>query len=127
VRAAVAGAVAALSAAVFHAAPARADVVFDFSGICDGLTCSETATGVLTLADSYVFGADINAASSVRLFVLGRELRDHQRGVGIVLVQVMSSADPFFEVAHPDGFFANSGAKCSHSRLSVALFPPPGR
>ena len=53
VRAAVAGTVAALSAAVFQAARARADVVFDGSGICDLLGCSGIATGVLTLADFF--------------------------------------------------------------------------
>ncbi len=63
-RAAIAGAVA-LSAAVFQPAPARADVVFDFSGICDQNTCSGTGTGVLTLANSYVFGADINAGNFI--------------------------------------------------------------
>jgi hypothetical protein len=49
VRAAVVGAVAALSAAFFQAAPARANIVFDFSGDCAG-SCSGTATAVLTLA-----------------------------------------------------------------------------
>jgi PEP-CTERM motif len=49
-RAAVAGA----AAALLMAAPARADIVFDFSGTCF-FTCTGTATGVLTLEDSYVF------------------------------------------------------------------------
>ena len=64
VRATFAGAIAMLSAGVFQAAPARADVVFDFSGIC-GVGCSGTATGVLTLADSYVFGDDVTAADFI--------------------------------------------------------------
>src|ERR1700761_2091825 len=46
-----------LLAGLIQAAPARADFVFDLSGTCvDGSGCSGTATGVLTLADSYVFG-----------------------------------------------------------------------
>jgi hypothetical protein len=49
-RAAVAGA----AAALLMAAPARADIVFHFSGTCI-FTCTGTATGVLTLTDSYVF------------------------------------------------------------------------
>lgn len=40
-------------------------MVFDGSGICDVLGCSGIATGVLTLADSYVVGADINAADFI--------------------------------------------------------------
>lgn len=74
-----------LAAGPFYAVPARADVVFDGSGICDVLGCSGIATGVLTLANSYVVGADINAADfiSFELFVLGRELRDHQRGCSV--------------------------------------------
>ena len=47
-----------LTAALFHPAPSRADVVFDFSGVCTS-GCTGTATGVLTLADSYAFGTDI--------------------------------------------------------------------
>jgi hypothetical protein len=123
-RAAIAGAVA-LSAAVFQAAPARADVVFDFSGICDQNTCSGTGTGVLTLADSYVFGADINAGNFISLDysssdenfeIASPEAQVFLGGlnadgslVGILLVQVMTGTSPFFEVANPpDGFFANS-------------------
>jgi len=37
-----------LAAGPFYAVPARADVVFDGSGICDVLGCSGIATGVLT-------------------------------------------------------------------------------
>jgi PEP-CTERM motif len=63
-RAAFAGAIVMLSAVAFQTAPARANVVFDFSGTCtEG--CSGTSTGVLTLADSYVFGSDITAADFV--------------------------------------------------------------
>jgi hypothetical protein len=54
----------ALSTALFYAAPARANIVFDFSGVCE-FGCSGTATGVLTLADSYTFGADITAADFI--------------------------------------------------------------
>jgi hypothetical protein len=53
-----------LTAALLQAAPARADVVFDFSGDCDR-GCTGTATGVLTLADSYTFGADITDADFI--------------------------------------------------------------
>jgi hypothetical protein len=123
-RAAIAGAVA-LSAAVFQAAPARADVVFDFSGICDQNTCSGTGTGVLTLTDSYVFGSVINAgnfisvdysSSDVNLEIVSPEAQVLLGGlnadgslVGILLVQVMTGTNPFFEVAPPpDGFFINT-------------------
>jgi PEP-CTERM motif len=41
-----------LSAAVFQAAPARANTVFDFSGVCDA-GCTGIATGVLTLVDFF--------------------------------------------------------------------------
>jgi hypothetical protein len=40
-------------------------VIFDFSGTCDLQGCSGIATAVLTLADSYVFGADIKAADFI--------------------------------------------------------------
>jgi PEP-CTERM motif len=71
-----------LTAASFQAAPAHADVVFDFSGVCSAI-CTGTATGVLTLANSYAFGTDITAAnfisfdysSSSRSFVI--TLADH--------------------------------------------------
>jgi PEP-CTERM motif len=53
-----------LASAPFHAAPARADIVFDFSGVCDS-GCTGTATGVLTLAESYTFGSDLTLASFV--------------------------------------------------------------
>ena len=48
------GAIAALFLSVgpFNAAPARADTVFDFSGVCDS-GCTGTATGVLTLVDFF--------------------------------------------------------------------------
>jgi hypothetical protein len=47
-----AGAAAALSAAVFQAARARADWVFDGSGSCDLLGCRGIVTGVLPLPHS---------------------------------------------------------------------------
>jgi PEP-CTERM motif len=125
VRTAIAGAVAALSAAVFQAAPARANTVFDFSGICDQNTCTGSGTGVLTLADSYVFGTVINAgnfisidysSSDVNLEIVSPEAQVLLGGlnadgslVGILLVQVMTGTNPFFEVADPpDGFFINT-------------------
>jgi hypothetical protein len=53
-----------LAAATFQAAPARANIVFDFSGVCDS-GCSGTATGVLTLDDSYAFGSDLTLTNFV--------------------------------------------------------------
>ena len=55
-------AVASAAAALFLASPTHANVVFDFSGAC-GIGCSGTATGVLTLADTYAFGSDITFAN----------------------------------------------------------------
>jgi hypothetical protein len=56
----ISGALAAflLSTVLFHASAARANIVFDFSGECAS-GCTGTATGVLTLADSYMFGANL--------------------------------------------------------------------
>ncbi len=51
-RAFLAAAAVFVAAAPFEAAPARADSVFDFSGICDS-GCTGTATGVLTLVDFF--------------------------------------------------------------------------
>src|SRR5262245_23461338 len=59
----IAAACALLSAPLFAGA-ARADVVFDFSGLC-GANCSGTATGVLTLTNDYVFGSNITADNFV--------------------------------------------------------------
>jgi PEP-CTERM motif len=53
-----------LTVVLFQAAPARAEVVFDFSGTCE-LNCLGTASGILTLADSYVFGTLITDAEFV--------------------------------------------------------------
>jgi hypothetical protein len=41
-----------LSGGLFNAAPAHADTVFDFSGVCDS-GCTGMATGVLTLVDFF--------------------------------------------------------------------------
>jgi PEP-CTERM motif len=41
-----------LAAALFQAEPARADTVFEFSGVCDS-GCTGAATGVLTLVDFF--------------------------------------------------------------------------
>jgi hypothetical protein len=43
---------------------ARANLVFDFSGVCSA-GCSGTATGVLTLASDYMFGDAITPATFV--------------------------------------------------------------
>jgi hypothetical protein len=45
---------------------ARADVIFDFSGTC-AVDCSGTATGVVDLSNSYVFGSNITSADFVSL------------------------------------------------------------
>ena len=55
-----------LAAATFQAAPARANIVFDFSGVCDS-GCTGKATGVLTLDDSYAFGSDLTLTNFVSL------------------------------------------------------------
>jgi hypothetical protein len=47
-----------LSTILLNASAARANIVFDFSGECAS-GCTGTATGVLTLADSYIFGANL--------------------------------------------------------------------
>jgi PEP-CTERM motif len=53
-----------LAGALFHSFPAHADVIFDFNGVCD-FGCTGTATGILTLADSYAFGSDITTANFI--------------------------------------------------------------
>src|SRR5262249_15792118 len=45
---------------------ARANIVFNWTGTCF-LTCTGTATAVLTLADGYVFGSVLSAADFVSL------------------------------------------------------------
>jgi hypothetical protein len=56
-----------LSAAVsLSPGSAKADKVFDFSGACI-FGCSGTATGVLTLANAYVFGTDITQSVFVSM------------------------------------------------------------
>jgi hypothetical protein len=60
----VRAAAALLLVGLFQAAPARANIVFDFSGVCRS-GCGGTATGVLTLTDSYAFGANIKAADFI--------------------------------------------------------------
>jgi hypothetical protein len=49
-----------LATAAFQAAPARANIVFDFSGVCDS-GCSGKATGVLTLERLRPCGLDVIA------------------------------------------------------------------
>jgi hypothetical protein len=51
-------------AGLVQAAPARADIMFDFSGTCT-LLCTGTTTGVLTLCDTYTFGTDITQADFI--------------------------------------------------------------
>jgi hypothetical protein len=53
-------------AGLLEAAPARANIVFDFSGDCSGgYLCGGPPTGVLTLADSYTFGTDITSTDFI--------------------------------------------------------------
>jgi hypothetical protein len=107
-RAAVAGA----AAALFMAAPARANVVFDFSGVCsDG--CSGTATGVLTLADSYTFGADITAADFLSFDYSSSSFSfDIASADSPVLVGGLNA----------DGSFNSEGELIFHSPAGVPLF-----
>jgi hypothetical protein len=105
-----------LSVGPFNAAPARADTVFDFSGICDS-GCTGTATGVLSLVDFYdddngmltddVF-ISFDYSSSSRSFVI--TLADDGTAGGtlnidgsIPLVMSISSPAASFE-ATPGGF-----------------------
>src|ERR1700743_3259548 len=54
---------------------ARANIVFDFAGVCAINTpgyspqsaCTGTSTGVLTLADTYVFGSNLTLADFISL------------------------------------------------------------
>ena len=50
----------------YEAVPARANFIFDLSGTCGvGSGCTGAATGVLTLADSYVFGTATTTADFI--------------------------------------------------------------
>jgi hypothetical protein len=62
-----------LSTVLFHAPTARANIVFDFSGDCN-FGCAGTPTGVLALADSYAFGAEVTIPDFISF--LGPRLRD---------------------------------------------------
>jgi hypothetical protein len=107
VRAAVLGAFATLSAALFQAAAARADTVFDFSGVCDS-GCTGTATGVLTLVDFYdddngmltddVF-ISFEYSSSSRSFVVTRADGGSADGV----LRVDGLAPPSFSISSSTG------------------------
>jgi hypothetical protein len=68
----VAAVVAALGALTSGPA-ARANIVFDFSGVCtDG--CSGTATGVLTLTSDYIFGDNLTPATFVSVSYASSDL-----------------------------------------------------
>jgi PEP-CTERM motif len=107
VRAAVLGAFTTLSAALFQAAAARADTVFDFSGVCDS-GCTGTATGVLTLVDFYdddngmltddVF-ISFEYSSSSRNFIITRA--DGGSASGILRVDGL--APPGFSISSSTG------------------------
>jgi hypothetical protein len=84
-----AGAVSALLLAVLvQEGPARANVVFDFNGVC-ATGCSGIATGVLTLVDSYKFGSDLTLAAFVSF--------------------QYSSSDMSFDVPSPDDLVGVAG------------------
>jgi hypothetical protein len=89
-----------LAAAAFQAAPARANIVFDFSGVCDS-GCSGKATGVLTLADSYTFGSAIT---------LTRFVSFHY-----------SSSDISFDVPSPDDLLFSGGLNADGSIVGPDL------
>ena len=110
-----------LSAGLFSAAPARADTVFDFSGVCDS-GCTGTATGVLTLVD---FFDDDNGMVNNSTFIsfeyssssgsLAINLADGGSADGFVyddgrpfggLFVYSSSGLPFFEAPSQDHFDA---------------------
>jgi PEP-CTERM motif len=63
-RAASATAALFLAGSLFQAAPARANIVFDFSGVCAN-SCGATASGRLTLSNNYAFGSDLTAADFI--------------------------------------------------------------
>ena len=111
------------------------------------LGCSGIATGVPTLADSYVFRADIIAADFISFgysssdanfeittadapILLGG-LKADGSIVGILVVQVMKGTNPFFEVGPaPDRFFVNTdrGEMFTFTLVGGAVpDPPPGR
>jgi hypothetical protein len=89
-----------LAAAMFQAAPARANMVFDFSGVCDS-GCTGTAAGVLTLADSYKFGSDLTLANFVSFHY--------------------SSSDIGFDVPSPDGLLFSGGLNANGSIVGPDL------
>jgi hypothetical protein len=75
-------------AGLVQAPPARANIVFDLSGTCTvGAPCVGTATGVLTLADSYVFGTVMTTADFIS-FTYSSSSRSFQ----------LSGADPAIDV-----------------------------
>jgi hypothetical protein len=89
-----------LAAAAFQAAPARAYIVFDFSGVCDS-GCSGKATGVLTLADSFTFGSAITLTSFVSFHY--------------------SSSDISFDVPSPDDLLFSGGLNADGSIVGPDL------
>jgi hypothetical protein len=100
-------AVASAAAALFLASPTHANVVFDFSGAC-GIGCSGTATGVLTLADTYAFGSDITFAN-----FLSFDYSSSNLSFDIISGEVAS----FLGGLNADGSFNSSGL------LNIGLTP----
>ena len=88
------------TAALIQSAPARANIVFDFKGVCDS-GCTGTATGVLTLANSYTFGSDLTLASFVSFHY--------------------SSSDISFDVPGPDDLLFSGGLNADGSIVGPDL------
>ncbi len=118
---------------------ARADVLFDFSGACV-FNCSGTATGVLDLTNTYVFGSDVTAAdfvsfsytSSALNFTIpaadtptlmgGLNANGSSNSSG--LIAIMASGGPLFASAG-GVFVANPGGSITDVGLS-STFTPEG-
>jgi PEP-CTERM motif len=96
---------------------ASANIVFDFNGTCNALGCpteTDTATGVLTLTDAYVYGTDLTSADFVSFtYSSGRATFDITSGDSPVLEGGLNS-DGSFDAADslavfiPDGLFVQA-------------------
>ena len=125
VRVAVAGA--ALSAAVFQAAPAHAATVFDFSGVCDA-GCTGTATGVLTLVD---FFDDDNGMVNAATFI-SFEYLSSSRSFVITLADGGSAGGTLYDDGSPFGGLTVSSPaglpsfQATSEQFDAATMPDPG-
>jgi hypothetical protein len=104
----VSGALAAfvLSTVLFHASAARANIVFDFSGDCTS-GCTGAAAGVLTLADSYTFGAEVTLPDFIS-FTYSSSARDFE----IIQSYLVIS----------DGLYIKGGLNANGSLNATGLF-----